>query len=425
MYVRSSSGNIAMQTPREEAPAGGAEALRPMPSTAAARVAELERAFADFTATSLQLEDAYRELEQRAAKLGAALAQAQDERLAYLTEKEQLAGRLAGLLETLPAGVVVLDAEGLVLDCNPAATALLGEGLIATPWSAIVATRFAREAAGGEFALRDGRIVSLATRRIDDGRILVISDVTETRRLQGLLARNRRLSEIGQMNARLAHQLRTPLATAVLYASQLRAKTGGEREQRYAGKISDSLGRLERMVNDMLRFAGGEVAQHHGPVAINALFAEVAAQMEARLRDGVEIEFGASPGLEVMADREALAGALTNLVGNALEHARQVTLSARRDEEEVVLVVDDDGPGVPAAERERVFEPFYTTRANGTGLGLAVVASVARGHGGRADVGVSPAGGASFAIRLPVANTSAIDSGRNALAIAGAREGIA
>lgn len=390
---------------------------------AASRVAELERAFAAFTQTSLQLEDAYRELEQRAAVLASALATAQDERLAYLTEKERLAERLSGLLETLPAGVVVLDVAGVVNECNPAAVALLGEPLHGAAWREVIARQFAAGGAtGGEFALRDGRIVSITTRRIEQGRILVISDVTETRRLQGLLARNRRLSEIGQMNARLAHQLRTPLATAVLYVSQLQSKASTEREQRYAGKISDSLARLGRMVNDMLRFASGEVASHHAQVGVNDLFAEVAAQMEARLSDGAALEFGATPGLVLSADREALAGALSNLVANALDHGGLVTLSARREDDELVISVGDNGPGVPEEQREQIFEPFYTTRPNGTGLGLAVVASVARGHGGRAEVGRSEAGGALFSLRLPVANRSALDSGQHALDLPGTGE---
>lgn len=388
----------------------------------ASRVAELERAFADFTQTSLQLEDAYRELEQRAATLSTSLAKAQDERLAYLTEKERLADRLAGLLETLPAGVIVLDLAGVVSDCNPAAAALLGKSLRGCAWREIIAREFASGgAAGGEFALRDGRIVSVTTRPIEEGRILVINEVTETRRLQGLLSRNRRLSEIGQMNARLAHQLRTPLATAVLYASQLHGKAGSEREKRYAGKISESLERLGRMVNDMLRFAGGEVAAHHEQVGVNELFAEVAAQMEARLRDGAAIEFGATPGLVLCADRESLAGALSNLLSNALEHGAIVTLSAERRDDEIVLAVGDDGPGVPATERERIFEPFYTTRPHGTGLGLAVVASVARGHGGYAEVGVSELGGALFSLHLPVTNVSTLDSGQRARDLPDAR----
>ncbi|NND59015.1 MAG: PAS domain-containing sensor histidine kinase [Gammaproteobacteria bacterium] len=390
------------------------------------RVAELERAFSEFTETSLQLETAYRELEQRAAHLSRELARTQDERLVYLQEKEQLADRLQGLLETLPAAVIVLDAAGNIEDCNPGAGLLLGKNLAGQPWTTIVAERFAREGDGaGEFLLRDGRTVSLSTRKAGDGRIVLLTDVTETRRLQKMLSRNQRLTEMGQMNARLAHQLRTPLATAVLYASQLKKYDQDERTERYATKILNSLQLLERMVNDMLRFAGGSCGEHHETIAINELFAEVAAQLEARLEQGIELEFGAPAGLMLTGDREALVGALLNLANNAIDHGRsddsrrllRIELAAETAEDHLRLSVTDNGPGVASDVIKRIFDPFYTTRPQGTGLGLAVVDAVARGHGGRVDVTRPSSGGACFALLLPARNRDALQSGRNNLAL--------
>ncbi len=379
------------------------------------RAAELERAFSEFTATSLQLETAYRELEERVAVLSAALARAQDERLTQLKQKEQLAERLQGLLETLPAAVIVLDAAGVIEEHNPGAEALLGPALTGRPWTEVVAGNFAREGdCAGEFRLCDGRTVSLATRRLETSRIVLLTDVTETRRLQALLTRNQRLSEMGQMNARLAHQLRTPLATAVLYASQLHSDGATPRSQRFAGKILSSLKLLERMVNDMLRFAGGSGTGHQERIAVNDLFAAVAMQMESQLNDKIELQFGAPPGLAVVGDREALTGALLNLVTNAIDHGGDrvsVVLDAERGTSDLRLRVTDDGPGVAESERERIFAPFHTTRASGTGLGLAVVASVAHAHGGRVTVEEAPGGGAQFALVLPATNPAALDSG--------------
>lgn len=388
---------------------------------AASRVAELEKAFSEFTATSLQLETAYRELEQRAAMLSDALATAQDERLAHLKEKERLADRLQGLLTTLPAAVVVLDATGRIEECNPGAELLLGEQLTGTAWNDIVSQRFAREGDGaGEFLLKNGRLVTLATRKLEQGRILLLTDVTETRRLQQSLARNQRLTAMGQMNARLAHQLRTPLATAVLYTSQLRGQDHSERGQRYTTRILNSLKLLERMVNDMLRFAGGSCADNHEPIAVNELLAEVAAHLEGQLHDDIELEFGAPPGLLINGDREALVGALLNLASNAIDHGEsplKLRLDADRRDDLLSLRVSDNGPGISAADKERIFEPFYTTRPQGTGLGLAVVAAVARGHAGSVAVTDAPEGGACFEILLPALNHNAMRSGNNALAL--------
>lgn len=381
------------------------------------RAAELERAFNDFTQTSMALESAYRELEERVVVLSAELAKAQDARLAELAEKERLANRLQGLLETLPAGVIVLNRSGCVQEYNPGARLLLDDTLAGRPWLQIVEQFFSRVADGaGEFRLCDGRIVSIATCKLpaQQGRIVLITDVTETRRLQTLLSRNQRLSEMGQMNARLAHQLRTPLATAVLYASQLNNEESSERSVRYCKKILGSLQNLDRMVNDMLRFAGGNSQAAHSQIPVNELFAEVAAQLESQLGEGMSIEFGAPSGLTVRGDAGALAGALLNLATNAVEHGGEsahLILDADCQNNHVALHVRDNGPGVEASLHEQIFEPFYTTRANGTGLGLAVVASVARAHDGKVLVSNSPGGGAVFSILLPVTNRSTLQSG--------------
>lgn len=387
------------------------------------RVAELEQAFNEFTRTSLQLEEAYRELEERVEILSSALAQAQDERLVQLAEKEKLADRLQGLLETLPAGVIVLDGDGVIQECNPGATALLGDELAGHTWMEIVEDRFAMEGdAAGEFMLHSGYEVEVRSCLLQahSGRIVLINDITETRRMQRVLTRNQRLTEMGQMNARLAHQLRTPLATALLYASQLTGKNGTERSNKYAGKILGSLKSLERMVNDMLRFAGGNSGGSDEEIAINELFAEVAAHMEAHLGDGTILEFGAASGLNINGNREALAGALLNLANNAVENSSagaHIVMSAARTDDEAVITVSDDGPGIADELKQKVFEPFYTTRSNGTGLGLAVVASVARAHGGRVELRDADDGGTAFSIVLPVIETPAIPSGRKASSI--------
>ncbi|MDH3588739.1 MAG: ATP-binding protein [Gammaproteobacteria bacterium] len=387
------------------------------------RVTELEQAFHEFTQTSLQLEDAYRELEDRVETLSTALARAQDERLVHLAEKEKLADRLQGLLETLPAGVIVLDGQGIVQECNPGAEVLLGEELAGHTWKEIIEEKFAMEGDGaGEFMLCDGREVAIRScpLKTQPGRIVLVNDVTETRRMQRVLGRNQRLTEMGQMNARLAHQLRTPLATAILYASQLNGEHCSPRSTRYSEKILASLKSLERMVNDMLRFAGGDTSGRHERIAVNELFAEVAAHMESQLGEGTILEFGTPSGLNLSGHREALIGALLNLVTNAVESADDgvhIVMNAIRGENHIQLCVSDDGPGIADELKERIFEPFYTTRSSGTGLGLAVVSSVARGHGGRVEISDQDGGGSVFSLIIPLAKTPAIPSGGKASSI--------
>jgi two-component system sensor histidine kinase FlrB len=281
-----------------------------------------------------------------------------------------------------------------------------------------VLARAVVRASEAELELADGRLASVAARALqaDAGRIILLSDVTEQRRLQALAERNARLSQMGEMSARLAHQTRTPLTAAVLYASQLaRAGAEPERVQRYAQKILAQLRLLERMVNDMLCFARGASAGDE-ELDLPALFEELLQTIGPQL--GPRASVCALPvpaGLVLRGSREALGGALLNLLDNALRAAgdeARVELEARGEPDGgVSLIVHDNGPGVPAALRDRIFEPFFTTRSNGTGLGLAVVQSVARAHGGVARVADRPGGGTSFSLYLPRVGEALLPSG--------------
>jgi two-component system sensor histidine kinase FlrB len=184
----------------------------------------LEQAFALFDQVSTQLNQSYSMLEARVSELKGELAVVGAQRMAELNEKERLANRLQNLLALLPGGVIVIDDQGLVREANPAACELLGEPLLGQLWRQVIARSFApRKDDGHEVSLRDGRRLSIATRSLDaePGQLVLLNDLTETRRLQDQLARHERLSSLGRMVASLAHQIRTPLSAAMLYASHL------------------------------------------------------------------------------------------------------------------------------------------------------------------------------------------------------------
>lgn len=367
------------------------------------RAQSLQQAFATFNEFSAQLTEAYEALQGRVAELTAELKAARAARLRELEEKERLGDRLARLIEALPGGVLVLDGAGRVIENNPTAAAWLGTPLEGRQFDAVL------EAAGadaarrpGELQLRDGRVLALASRPLEtmDGRLLLITDVTETRRLQALAERRERVASIGETSARLAHQIRTPLSTALLYASNFR-RLGG-RPAMTDGLLS-SLRSIEHMVNDMLMFAGGGRGDAE-QVSIAALCEQVRSTFAPQLQDRQQLilTLAADAGT-VTGNAASLAGALGNLVANALAAAgadARVELSARAtDASHCEIRVSDNGPGIAPAQRDRIFDPFFTTRSQGTGLGLAVVRSVVQAHGG--DVRVECGGQTHFILRLP------------------------
>lgn len=364
----------------------------------------LEAAFAEFNLQSGLLEECYRSLQDRVAELTERLRHAQSERHRELLEKERLSNRLSRLLETLPGAILVIDGDGVILERNRHATDLLRQPLLGCCWAEVVQREFQPcDRVDGDLELRDGRWVNLFRRPLDTecAEILLLTDVTETRRMTKLLERQERLSALGEMSASLAHQIRTPLASAMLYLSNCDAETDAANGG-YALRALDCLRTLDGLVSSTLDFASGS-STDDDVIIVSDLLQSVVETILPQLGDAQHLSCECEDaGLAIEGNRDSLHGALLNLVSNALETGprAQVELGASVVGDQVWLMVSDDGDGIQEADRERLFEPFYTTRRCGTGLGLAIVRSVARAHGG--DVVVESGSlGSTFAMALP------------------------
>nr|WP_163001772.1 ATP-binding protein [Pseudomonas viridiflava] len=348
----------------------------------------LEQAFSLFNQMSAQLTDSYGHLEARVTELKGELAQAGVQRLQELAEKERLANRLQNLLDLLPGGVIVIDGMGVVREANPAAIDLLGQPLLGMLWRHVISRCFApREDDGHEISLKDGRRLSISTRSLDaePGQLVLLNDLTETRRLQEQLARHERLSSLGRMVASLAHQIRTPLSAAMIYASHLtEQELPVETQQRFAGRLKERLHELEHQVRDMLVFARGELPLTDR-IAPGALFQALQDAAATHLQ-GVAVRWQCdSVNGELLCNRDTLVGALLNLVENAVQASTgrtrlKVHVYSRGNT--LRLCISDNGIGMDQAALARIGEPFFTTKTTGTGLGLAVVTAVTRAHQG-------------------------------------------
>jgi two-component system sensor histidine kinase FlrB len=385
------------------------------------KLGELEKAFNVFNRLSSELKSTYEALQQRVERLTIELEEARRGRQ-YAAEEAQLtAERLQSLLATLPAGVVVIDESGRIQEHNRGAALILGEALVGQSWQRVVrAVLESPTAADGDWLTRDGRRIALAASALPEqlAKIVLLTDVTETRALQELAARNQRLSAIGKMAASLAHQIRTPLTGALLYLSQCRVR----RDEHERGKLLEKgiarLRHLDLLVQDMLVFARGK-----GPgerVRVADLFRAVHdAATAVKPPNAHLVIHGGDTLVELDGNRTALTAALTNLVTNAFESAPGVvvTLQATLRGDRVEFTVRDNGPGIAPSIQSRVFEPFFSTRPAGTGLGLAVVKTVAEAHGGALALHSELEGGTRIDINLP-----RVAVGEMPYAPAGARE---
>lgn len=382
---------------------------------AVAKNQDLKAAFDMFNQMSQQLADSYYLLENRVAELNQELSSVTHQRLEELAEKEKLAHRLESLLNFLPGGVVVLDSSGYVSECNPAAIELLGEPLEGELWRDVIQRSFApRQDDGHEVSLRDGRRISFQTRNLDeDGQIILLTDQTETRRLQSELSRHERLSALGKMMSALAHQIRTPLSAAMLYAGHLcDGKLDAEKQQQFSEKVLSRLHNIERQIQDMLFYVKGELPLND-MISVNELEQLLNESMEAVLMTSQSTcDWDNQAGeYYIQCNRDALIGALLNLVNNAIqavEHHAQLSIAFKLKKSEktaqLIIQILDKGPGMSADVLAKAGDLFVTTKAQGTGLGLSVVQAVVRAHSGEFLLESEAGQGTSASLVLPLVN---------------------
>lgn len=329
-----------------------------------------------------------------------------------LREFEQLknqATRLEHLLQVMPAGVVVVNGKGIVKQANAVARDLLGEPLEGQLWRNIIGRSFKPQADDGyEVSLHDGRKVKLSITPLsaEPGQLILLTDLTETRQLQQRISHMQRLSSLGKTVASVVHQIRTPLSAAILYASNLASnKLTDQARERFSGKLTDRLKDLESQVNDMLLFAKSGEQQVVQTLDVEILLEQVAAASENMLlQSGATLTVSScNQPLAVLGNQPALLGAIQNLIHNAIQVQEncQIELGYYRGGRSVNIYVLDNGPGVEPGKLKRIFEPFFTSKSHGTGLGLAVVSSVAKSHGGSVKVENMKGNGACFTLELP------------------------
>lgn len=361
---------------------------------------------------------------------------------------------------TAPVGMAYLDPAFCFRRVNPALARMLAtpaEALVGRPFGdflhpdqrAAAEAEMLRAAAGEvvgcdtEWHMLDasGRYVHV---RLGGSRLATFGDVryfgvfidvtaqreadVERAHLQDQVVHAERLRTLGQIAGGIAHEVNNPAAIAVggvdLARRHIVAITNGLRAgdtavvRRHLERLEASLrycedgtARLARVARKLSAFSslhGGDVEQ----IDVNDLSRRVLGLLEADLRARADLRIDLAPVPTLVAHPERLVQALTNLLVNASQAVegmpaeQRITLSTRSNGAEIEIVVEDTGAGMPQATLDRIFEPFYTTRgrAEGSGLGLAVVFDVVRQHRGRIDVKSEPGRGSRFTLYLPFQN---------------------
>ncbi|MBE1302165.1 MAG: PAS domain-containing protein [Alteromonadaceae bacterium] len=321
--------------------------------------------------------------------------------------------QLSKFLDAMPAGVVLIDRFGIVKNANRQASDMLGSPLLGQNWRDVIARAFERQKDDGyEVSLKDGRKVKLAISRLPDqpGQLIHLTDLTDTRLLQAQVGHMQKLVSLGKMSAGLAHQIRTPLASAMLYAANLKSgMVAPTKVPQFTEKLLKHLKDVEKQVNDMLRFVRKEHNDDKDVFDIIKLINEVAQHNQEKFlgkNRTIEVSHASETknGVFVEGNANSIKGALQNLINNASESSKdrvQIEVDTMlAGSNQLVIRISDNGEGIPEALMDSLFDPFVTTKSKGTGLGLAVVKSIVEASGGSIDVANRIEGGAEFSIKF-------------------------
>ncbi|HEX9092374.1 MAG TPA: ATP-binding protein [Coriobacteriia bacterium] len=368
----------------------------------------------DLVDVSRRLEDAYRVLEERAMQL------------------ISIQDYTQAILRSVTSGVVTLGPEGSVATANAAAERILGmnegemvarslrallkdDGGLAADVGRVLAGRSPRTMRDLKLVTRDGKTVhaQAAVSRMRDvggrklGAVVTIEDVSEVKMLTDQLIRADRLAAMGELTAGVAHEVRNPLG--IIKASvQLMEDSDCSRERvrEAAEVIKHEIDRLDRVIKALLDF-GRPAAPTLRPVDLPTLAEDVVLfTRRFASHGGVEIvsECQDAPP-QVMVDPEQLKQVFVNLISNAVQAMSDgggtLTVSCGAEDDFAFVRFTDTGPGMDLETMRKVFDPFFSTRDDGTGLGLTIVHRIVDEHGGHIEITSDLGGGTAFTVYLP------------------------
>lgn len=344
-----------------------------------------------------------------------------------------------GIFEELAEGIIITDPEGRILLINRVARQMLGvrprRRVLERPFLTVIRDEALRELleANAERPLdhrpvtidwpqpRDLLVTLLPMRDSETGdiraRVLILGDVTEHRRREREQARAERLSSLAVLTAGVAHEIKNPLNSLRIHGQLLQqavreaqwpSELQAERSRRSVEIILEETQRLARIVEQFMQTVR-PVAPNLGRHSLNAIIRRVVESLAPQAEDpNLELEMDLDPDLpEAMVDDQQIAQALVNLIRNALESfdkpTHRLRLSTRAADNMAEVTVADNGCGIARADLERIYQPYYTTKFGGTGLGLMVVHRIVGEHGGRIVIKSREGEGTEATLILPLA----------------------
>lgn len=397
----------------------------------------LTRGFELFSEETERLDRAYATIKAQFREVNRKLEETNERLGSKVQELHVLTSYLDNILSHMAQGLIFIDLEGHITTYNKAAEALFelprdqvlfqkftdhfSDSLMGFSLQESLKTHEVPRTAFFTLNFPDGRkkelevemtFVPKKEEELDlldytQGLIILIRDITELRSLQTLANRKDRMQALGEMAAQVAHEIRNPLGGIKGFAALLQRDLKQQPEQlRLTEYIVEGATTLERLVTQVLHYSR-PLPIELKTVNLSALLSELKESLEGEKAIGPKISFTLKTPKELVAlvDPGLLKSALRNLVVNALQampEGGRLTLSLQDVEGKAVITIKDTGIGIPPEHMKKLFSPFFSTKADGNGLGLAEAHKVVQAHGGEISVDSTVGKGSCFTIKLAI-----------------------
>ncbi|PKN72866.1 MAG: hypothetical protein CVU52_07495 [Deltaproteobacteria bacterium HGW-Deltaproteobacteria-10] len=394
----------------------------------------LQQSFENFNKATVDLQMAYARLEERFASLNKELEEKNIELVKTVTEKEQTKNYLQNILESLINGVIVTDLDGKIQTMNSCAEMFVGanqanvmgehvsvlfEDTVANDWPTINLTEYFKGESGNKVKI-NGRTLEIFCSPFKSpggatiGNVFVLRDITRIEKLEDMAKRTEKFAAMGEMAANIAHEIRNPLGSIELFASLLLKNLPEKKDQDRVVHIISSVKNVDNKISNLLMFTRKQNPKMKKINLHHVLDEVIDFSEQIMLQGGIDISVkyvGEQAYIE--GDADMIKQVFLNIIlnaqqampdGGALKIKAITSAGGILPAESAVaeIIFQDSGPGIPEENLSRIFDPFFSTKQDGAGLGLAIVHNIVSTHNGSINVENSLQGGAIVNVSFPL-----------------------
>jgi len=317
------------------------------------------------------------------------------------------------IFENISTGMILTNHKGIVLKANKSITDWIGENIVGRDLGEIMGKEF-KKALSGERIDRGtfeygGTTFGFSTSSIMSdnnviGTLVIVRDLTEIREMEEKLRRQDRLAALGEMSAGMAHEIKNPLAAIKAGIEYIKEKSKNEEYWDSFDLILKEINRVDRIVKDMISYARRPPLRKK-MFNISEAFRNIISMYNHAVKEkNILLNFSSEGDTFIYGDEEQIGEVLTNILLNAIDSVKYngiINIDISADENKIKVNVEDNGGGVPEENMNKIFNPFFTTKAKGTGLGLSITHRIITNHNGSINVKNNSIGGATFTVTLP------------------------